>query len=64
MLMDSECAGCGTGSVTDQEGPGMSGQWGAFDLFMAGAFIVTNVHVGHAGRGLGTELSPWHCCWQ
>ena len=53
MLMDSECAGCGTGSVTDQEGPGMSGQWGAFDLFMAGAFIMTNVHVGHAGRGLG-----------
>ena len=53
MLMDSECAGCGTGSVTDQEVPGMSGQWGAFDLFMAGAFIMTNVHVGHAGRGLG-----------
>lgn len=58
MLMDSECAECGTGSVTDQKGPGMLGHWGAMDMFMAGAFIMTSVHVGHAGRGLGTELSP------
>ena len=58
MLMHSECAECGTGSVTDQEGPGMAGHWGAIDTSIAGAFIMTSVHVGHAGRGLGTELSP------